>query len=141
MTRNVVAVVVAVVAAAAATAADEKKPLEGKWTVESVTRDGKPDDGLKGATRVHQGDKYTVTPAEGSKAMAVVGTFTIDPTTKSIDMKPTSGRYKDKTLLGIYKLDGDKLTVAFAEPGKDRPKDFEVKEGTGVTVAVHKKVK
>lgn len=140
MTRNVLAVGVAVVLVAGVSA-DDKKPLEGKWTVEKVTRDGKPDDALKGATRVHTGDKYTMTPAEGSKAATVNGTFTYDPTTKTIDMKPGGGRYKDKTLLGIYKIDGDKMTIAFADPGKDRPKDFEIKEGTGVTVAVYKKAK
>ena len=57
------------------------------------------------------------------------------------DMKPSSGRYKDKVLQGIAKLDGDTLTVAFAEPGKDRPTSFESKPGSGVVVAVHKKAK
>jgi uncharacterized protein (TIGR03067 family) len=122
--------------------AEEKKAaLDGKWTVESLTRDGKADETMKGATREHAGEKYSVTPKSGSNAIAVAGTFTLDEGKKTIDMKPSSGRYKDKTLLGIYKQDGDTLTIAFAEPGKDRPTAFESKEGTGVVVAVHKKVK
>lgn len=119
--------------------ADDKKPLEGKWTIESITRDGKADDALKGATRVHEGDKYTITPPKDSKAPATEGTFTVDGEKKTIDMKPSSGNFKGKTLQGIYKLDGDTLTVAFAE--KERPKDFESKAGTGVVVAVMKKAK
>jgi len=123
--------------------ADDKNPTAGKWVIESVTRDGKADDDLKGAVRVHAGDKYTVTPAAGAKTPAVSGTFAADAgkTPATIDMKPASGRYKDKTLLGIYKLDGDALTVAFAEPGKDRPTGFDSKPGGGVVVAVHKRAK
>lgn len=137
--RKCALAVVAVVACATAGFADDKKPLEGKWTVESITRDGKADDGLKGATRVHEGDKYTITPAKDSKGTATEGTFTVDPVKKTIDMKPSSGNFKGKTLLGVYKLDGDTLTIAFAEG--DRPKGFESKEGSKVVVAVMKKAK
>ena len=123
--------------------ADDKGATAGKWTIESVTRDGKVDDSLKGAVRVHDGEKYTVTPAAGSTAPAVSGTFAADgaKAPATIDMKPGAGRYKDKVLLGIYKLDGDTLTIAFAEPDKPRPTTFESKPGSGVVVAIHKRVK
>lgn len=137
--RKCVLAVAAVVAFATAGVADDKKPLEGKWTIESLTRDGKADDGMKGATRVHEGDKYTITPPKDSKAPTTEGTFTIDAEKKTIDMKPSSGNFKGKTLLGVYKLDGDTLTVAFAEA--ERPKGFESKEGSKVVVAVMKKAK
>lgn len=132
------ALAVCLFAAVPAVAAD---PTAGKWVIESVSRDGKPDDSLKGAVRVHDGDKYTVTPAAGSTAQPVTGTFTADAgkTPATIDMKPESGRYKGKTLLGVFKLDGDTLTVAFAEPGRPRPTGFD--GGAGVVVAVHKRVK
>jgi uncharacterized protein (TIGR03067 family) len=136
MRTGALAVGVAVLFAAAGTAAD-KTPLEGKWVIESLTRDGKADDGLKGATRVHEGDKYTITPAKDSKAPTTEGTFTIDAEKKTIDMKPTTGNFKGKTLQGIYKLDGDTLTVAFHD--SERPKGFESKEGSKVVVAVMKK--
>lgn len=126
---------------ATATAAD-KSPLEGKWTVTSLTRDGKADKSLDGATREHAGDKYSVTPAAGSNAPKAEGTATIDAAKKTIDMKPSAGRYKDKTLKGIYKIEGDTLTVAFSsDPDKARPTAFESKEGSGIVVAVHTKVK
>ena len=137
--RKCVLAVAAVVAFAAAGVATDKSPLEGKWTIESLTRDGKADDGMKGATRVHEGDKYTITPPKDSKAPTTEGTFTVDAEKKTIDMKPSSGTFKGKTLLGVYKLDGDTLTVAFAEA--ERPTGFESKEGSKVVVAVMKKAK
>ena len=39
------------------------------------------------------------------------------------------------------KVDGDTLTIAYGEPGKDRPAKFESTAGSGVTVAVHKRAK
>ncbi len=137
--RNCVLAVAAVVAFAATGVAADKTPLEGKWTIESLTRDGKADDGMKGATRVHEGEKYTITPPMDSKAATTEGTFTVDAEKKTIDMKPSSGTFKGKTLLGVFKLDGDTLTVAFAEA--ERPKGFESKEGSKVVVAVMKKAK
>lgn len=138
MRRTVMAMGVLVLFAAAGVA-DDKKPLEGKWVIESLTRDGKADDALKGATRLHEGDKYTITPTKDSKGAATEGTFSIDAEKKTIDMKPSSGNFKGKTLLGIYKLDGDTLTVAFAEA--ERPKSLESKEGSKVVLAVMKKAK
>jgi uncharacterized protein (TIGR03067 family) len=138
--RSVLAAGLVLVVAVAGVAAD-KSPIDGKWTVESVTRDGKKDDAFTGASRVHESGKYTMKGAEGKTLPTTEGMFTVDADKKAFDMKPTGGRYKDKTLLGIYKVDGDTLTIAFAEPGKDRPKEFTSKEGNGVVVAVMKKAK
>jgi len=138
MRKSVLAMGVVVLFAAAAVA-DDKKALDGKWVIESVTRDGKADDSLKGAVREQSGDKYTITPPKDSKAPVNDGTFTFDAEKKTIDMKPNGGNFKGKTLLGIYKLDGDTFTVAFS--ATERPKGFESKEGNGVVVAVMKKAK
>ena len=141
--RTLMAAVLAASAVGLAVAADPNDPTAGKWVVESVTRDGAKDDGLAGATRVHEGGKYTVTPAAGKSGAAVSGTYTVDAgkSPVTIDMKPAAGRYKDQTLLGIVKADGDHLTVCFAEPGKERPTKFESGPGSGLVLAIHKKAK
>ena len=117
---------------------DDDERLDGKWTVESMTRDGKPDDTWAGATREHVGPKYTMSK-EGGKSVS--GAMKVDTIKKTIDMLPNEGQYKGKTLRGLYGFSGDNatLTIAFAEPGKDRPADL--KGGPGVTVVVYKRKK
>ena len=112
--------------------------LDGKWVIISVERDGKADDTLKGAVREHKGEKYTMTLKEGK---SFEGSMKVDATAKSIDMMPADGKYKGKTLLGIYELDGDTLKICFAEPGKERPKTFVSKADSGIVLAVHQKEK
>ncbi len=125
---------------AAAQAQDNAKDLDGKWVVVSAERDGKADDNLKGAVRVNAGGKYTVTPKDGKP---IPGAFKVDATKKprTMDMMPEEGRYKGKTLLGVYEVDGDTLKVCFAEPGKDRPTEFISKAGSGHVLVLHKRVK
>jgi uncharacterized protein (TIGR03067 family) len=122
-------------AAPAAPAADV--PLEGKWLIVSVERDGKADPALAGGTRVHEGGKYTITPKDGKP---LGGTYTADASKSpgTIEMKPASGRYQGKTLRGIFRLDGETLVIAFpSDPDGPAPADFTAK--AGVVVATHKK--
>jgi uncharacterized protein (TIGR03067 family) len=118
----------------------EKDALQGKWLILSVERDGKSVDTWTDGTRVMEGDNYTMTTKKGD---TFKGTFALDPskTPKAIDFKPSGGQYKDKTLRGIYEIDGDMLKVCFAEPDKERPAEFNSKAGSGWTLATHKKQK
>lgn len=115
---------------------DEK--LEGKWIILSTERDGKPDETMKDAVREHKGDKYLMSTKNGK---SFEGKMKVDAKAKTIDIMPAGGTYKDKTLLGIYQVEGEMLKIAFAEPGKPRPTEFVSKPGSGVVLAIHKKAK
>lgn len=124
-------------------AEDKKDPSAGKWVVESVIRDGKAIDAYKGGTRINGGGKYSFTPPADSKIPPSTGSYTIDlsKTPNTFDAVAKGGTFDGKTLLGIFKVDGDTLTMAFAEPGKERPTKFESAAGSGVVLAVYKKAK
>jgi uncharacterized protein (TIGR03067 family) len=69
------------------------------------------------------GDKYKVV-VQGKQVEA--GTFKVAGG-KSIDLTISEGKQKGRTQLGLYKIDGETLTVALPPDGseKERPKDFE----------------
>ena len=113
--------------------------LNGTWMLVRGEEEGKPlpQDAIQGIKMIIDGDKYTV--IVGSEKMASTLHFDATTTPKSIDAKATAGPYKDKTLLGIYRIQGDEFTVCFAAPGKERPKNFTTKSGTGTFVHVWKR--
>jgi uncharacterized protein (TIGR03067 family) len=92
-----------------------------------------PEDRVKEAKLTIEGEKYTATFGGD----AVMGTLKVDPskTPKEIDATDSEG----KTILGIYQFDKDQFTVCFAPAGKERPKEFSVKDGTGDFIHVWKK--
>ena len=51
--------------------------------------------------------------------------------------RPASG----KTVLGIYEINGDTIKYCWAEPGKERPKEFATKTDSNQTLMVLKRVK
>jgi uncharacterized protein (TIGR03067 family) len=117
----------------------EDKTLAGKWTLVTLERDGKADESMKGATRTHTGDKYTITVPGGQ---TISGTFKADAgkSPPTIDLMPSEGRYKGQTLPGIYLIESDQLKICFAsKPGDPRPTDFAPKPG--VVIAVHTRAK
>jgi uncharacterized protein (TIGR03067 family) len=50
---------------------------------------------------------------------------------KGIDLTWAEGANKDKRQLGIYRFEADTLTICVGPIGKERPKAFESKEGSG----------
>lgn len=118
---------------------DELKKFEGTWQLTSATKDGKetPEETVKKIRIVIKGGMHTV--YFGDDVVVKEIPFTIDPTQ---DPKITEDKLPDgKAIKGIYKLDGDTLTSCVAEIGKDRPKEFAAKPGTGNTLRVFKRVK
>lgn len=113
----------------------ELKNLAGSYTMasgESKT-EKLPEDRIKDATMILDGAAYAATFGGDT----VKGTLKIDPTKtpKQIDATDAEG----KTMLGIYKFEKGMFTVCFAAPGKERPKEFSVKDGTGEFIHAWKK--
>ena len=68
-------------------------------------------------------------------------TYTLDISRepKWIDIVGTEAEMKGKLALGIYELRGDRLTICYTLPGRERPKSFESKAGSGSHLAVWKR--
>jgi uncharacterized protein (TIGR03067 family) len=72
---------------------------------------------------------------KGMKAES--GTYKFDPAKSppTIDIAIRDGKDKGKTQLGIYKLDGDNLMIAFGRPGSAvRPKNFDIMQDVDLTI-------
>ena len=138
MTRVVLLLLAAgALATADAPPGDSKKDLErmqGDWAADSFVIDGMqlPDDDARAFFRTVKGDAYTVARY---KRVLGKGTIKLDAgkKPKAIDAL-AAGR--DKPLLGIYELDGDRMKLCFAGPGKERPTAFTSAAGSGQTLTV-----
>ena len=115
---------------------DDQKIL-GTWTLVSSEEGGQkgPAERLKDAS---------VTFAKGGKMTAKMGereqefTLELNPAKKPKEFSATND--KGQTMNGIYKLEGDTLTVCFDRNGQ-RPTEFESKEGTLIVLEVLKRAK
>jgi uncharacterized protein (TIGR03067 family) len=120
----------------------ELQQLEGTWVVVSEEMDGRkvPADTIKPSKLIVKGDTYTVQMGE---RVVEKGTIQIDPTKKpkTIDATPSDGENKGKTFHGIYEIQGDTAKDCFAMDGKERPKEFATKQGSGMVVRVYKRDK
>jgi uncharacterized protein (TIGR03067 family) len=142
MKRRVLMLVAACVLVAADAkedaAAKDKEKLQGTWKVESATRGGKeaPAERAQAMRLVIEGDQITV--KEGTMAEAAMFTLLPDQKPPAIDIKPN--RPGEKTVRGIYRLEGDTLTMCWSREG-GRPTEFASKEGSGAILLVLKRQK
>jgi uncharacterized protein (TIGR03067 family) len=121
---------------AAGPATDDAKLLQGDWKAVSVEDSGEkvPED---------QVGKLKLTFKDDQLSAHFASTYKLD-TTKSprtIDVTPSAGPEKDKTLEGIYEFKGDDLKICVAKPGNPRPKEFATMAGSGTILLVLKKAK
>ena len=117
----------------------EQAQFAGTWVLETIVTDGEtlPDQVAKAFKMTFKGDTYVIQLGQ----QKVEGTFRLDPAKmpKTIDIIPDNGPDRGKTQPGIYEFTGEKLRICAAQPGKDRPTDFETKGKTGYTMMVLRK--
>ncbi len=113
----------------------DQQKLQGKWTVESFEFNAMPVESMQGAIREFKDDQYTLTPISGE---TYSGTIKLDATKTphQIDLV-----MPDRTLKGIYEIDGDALKIAYALEGDARPTEFASKPDSGAALVIHKRAK
>ena len=119
---------------------DDTDKLRGVWSCASGVNDGKPlpEDIVKQLKLTLTKDRYKT---EKGKILLFDGIYKIDAgqRPKHINITAPEGEQAGKTSKGIYALEGETLRMCYAD--KDRPKDFESKPGSGVTLVMWKRAK
>lgn len=125
---------------------DAKGPLkafQGTWVVVGFSHKGRsaPPQNLAGYRVTFAGDRMTLVSPQAFSEYQVRLDVTARP--KALTATMTTPQVGAGRLLGIYKLEGDDLTLALdmRVQGSERPQDFESKSGSSVMVWVLKRPK
>jgi uncharacterized protein (TIGR03067 family) len=116
--------------------------LQGTWKVVSLESDGQPApaEATKGAELIFEGNHYAL--KGGTEQFR--GTFRLDATRtpRAIDATFTEPDGKEKgKAVGIYKLEGDRLTICWHQDGKERPATFRTARDSNLRLIVAERVK
>src|SRR5207302_1805644 len=112
----------------------ELKQLQGTWNVVTLEIEGRPMPSV-GAQIVVKGERFK------SLGMGDIyeGKLVVDG--KTLDMKFTAGPEKGNTNHGIFEMTDDGWRLCLQMAGKDRPKQFATKPGTGLALETFERAK
>jgi uncharacterized protein (TIGR03067 family) len=107
--------------------------MQGTWRAVLMNRDGEvqPLQGAFASLRlVVKDDRRTIRSGETIFSQAY---YRLNPAAEppTIDLLVTSGGSRGQIMLGIYEITGDRLRVCYAVTGRERPRDFKPKAGSG----------
>jgi uncharacterized protein (TIGR03067 family) len=118
----------------------EPPSVVGEWDGEKAVRGGMERPMPEGGVKVTFTADGKLIFKEGTKD-AAEGTYKVDAKKNpaEIDLTPPK---EEGTLVGIYKLDGDTLTICLSDKNStDRPTKFESPDGTNVMLITLKRAK
>ncbi len=140
MKRFAVAGSLMLAAMAGVVLADDKKDLDGMYTVTVLEKAGKsaPKEVIESIKITIKGEDFTIVIKEKDKDEEKKAKIKTDAskTPNTIDITPSDGPEKGKTFPGIYKIEKGEVTLVFTEKG-DRPKEFK-SEGEVMLVKMKK---
>ena len=119
----------------AAAAKAELARHQGVWVATSSTFDGaKAPEAIARSIRRTVTDDHVTWDRDGKRFAGT--SIKLDPShdPKAIDVIPDGGPHRGEPVLGIYKLDGDHLTICMAGAGKPRPTKLAAEKGSGCTL-------
>lgn len=119
---------------------EELKKLSGTFQITSFERDGEKYDAakLKKMKVVQKGADYTF--HDGDDITIGKDTIFPDKDPKECDSIYLNNTSKGEVVKGIYKIDNDTITYCWADPKKERPKEFATKKDAGLTLMTLKRV-
>jgi uncharacterized protein (TIGR03067 family) len=120
------------------------RQLQGVWRLESVTVNGKKQEGIdldmfRRMTLTIDKNRAVQKAGDDAPISTYEMTFDASKDPMTSDAKAVEGFGKGEVYKGIWKVEGDTLLWCFSQ--KDRPKKFESKDDTDVTFIVHKRRK
>jgi erythromycin esterase len=107
--------------------------MQGTWQAVLMNREGEIQP-LQGAFAnlqlIVKNDRRTIRSGETIFSEAY---YRLNPAAEppTIDLVVTKGGARGQIMLGIYGISGDRLRVCYAGPGRERPRDFTPKAGSG----------
>jgi uncharacterized protein (TIGR03067 family) len=124
-------------AVAQGSAKEDLEKQQGTWVAVSFRRDGQdtPQEIVRTITRTVEGE-HVVWKRDGKSFAGTA--LVLDPgqDPKAIDVIADGGPSRGKRVLGIYKIDSNKLTLCMADPDQPRPREFKAEKGSGHTLMV-----
>jgi uncharacterized protein (TIGR03067 family) len=122
------------------TAKKHLEQLQGQWIVQQAQRDGKdaPAEEREKMLIKIEGKKLVIDEPETAREQ--IAEITLDPSKSpsAIDLK-IPRLNKGEVLQGIYKLDGDVLSLCWTRSGGARPSEFATKPGSDQVLFILKR--
>lgn len=113
-------------------AGEELARHQGTWRVTSSIYEGEEASAeiVRSITRTVE-QSHVVWKRDGKSFAGTRIEFDPSRDPRTIDVIPDGGKDRGQRVLGIYKLEKDRLTICMSAPGKLRPTEFKAEKGSG----------